>query len=576
MSLVENGNDIILIDSESDENSLPPPAKRLKPSSQLMSSFKKPFMNNSSSPSASPDEIRPQPEPSSPSESDSDDRQPQFVSDRRLPEGSSELRPSSSSESDSESDSELQEISSYEYAAIKNMEPSSEDPSQSVEEPQYEASRKIIADTRAYLKTHGVYPFLDKYLNETATSEDLLNLILNLGFLPKHIPESFDDEKLIALIKLLHVAIKKVRVMRSRLPDFYNIGHVLEKIKSANKILVITGAGISTSLGIPDFRSSKGFYTKLESLGLSDPQEVFDLEFFHTDPNIFYSIAHMILPPENVYSPLHSFIRLLQDKNKLLRNYTQNIDNLESYAGIDPEKLIQCHGSFAHATCVTCKYKVKGDKIFDSIRQKEIAYCPKCKAMRKKLLNNEDAFVPESYGVMKPDITFFGEPLPSRFHDMIAKDLFDCDLLISIGTSLKVAPVADIVEKVPPEIPQVLINRDTIDHCNFDISLLGYCDDVASYLCNKLDEEGTGNWKIPHAKYSSIVGDHGANLSVKEISVSEGVYEIINLETQAKEEEEAAEEEEEAAEEAEEAEEQEIVEEATRDDSLLVSDLTPL
>lgn len=467
---------------------------------------------------------------------------PQFVSDRRLP-GSTPISDeailqhnsvSSSSESSlipsleasspsSGSDSELQEITSYEYAAIKS------DPDPAPSEPKYEASRKIIADTRAYLKTHGVYPFLDKYLNETATSEDLLNLILNLGFLPKHVPDTFDDEKLIALIKLLHVAIKKVRLMRSRLPEFYNVSHVLEKVKSANKILVITGAGISTSLGIPDFRSSKGFYTKLESLGLSDPQEVFDLEFFHTDPNIFYSIAHMILPPENIYSPLHSFIKLLQDKKKLLRNYTQNIDNLESYAGIDPEKLIQCHGSFAYATCVTCKYKVKGEKIFDSIRRKEIAYCPKCKAMRKKLLNDEsDPFVPESYGVMKPDITFFGEPLPSRFHDMIAKDLYDCDLLISIGTSLKVAPVADIVERVPPEVPQVLINRDPIDHCNFDVSLLGYCDDVASYLCNLLDHEDENNWKIPHMNYGKIVGVNGSNLSMKEISVSEGIYEVTN------------------------------------------------
>ena len=60
--------------------------------------------------------------------------------------------------------------------------------------------------------------------------------------------------------------------------------------------MVITGAGISTSLGIL-IRSSQGFYSMIQHLGLSDPQEVFDLDLFLNDPNIFYSIAHMILPP---------------------------------------------------------------------------------------------------------------------------------------------------------------------------------------------------------------------------------------------------------------------------------------
>ena len=109
----------------------------------------------------------------------------------------------------------------------------------------------------------------------------------------------------------------------------------------------------------------------IQHLGLSDPQEVFDLDLFLNDPNIFYSIAHMILPPNQIYSPLHSFIKLLQDKNKLLRNYTQNIDNLESYAGIHKENLIQCHGSFATASCITCGYKVDGEIIFQKLKIKK-------------------------------------------------------------------------------------------------------------------------------------------------------------------------------------------------------------
>lgn len=136
---------------------------------------------------------------------------------------------------------------------------------------------------------------------------------------------------------------------------------------------------ISTSLGIPDFRSKNtGLYSQLAYLGLSDPQEVFDIHLFRDDPSIFYSVARNILPTTNRFSPTHAFIRLLQDKDKLLTNFTQNIDNLEGYAGISAEKLIQCHGSFATASCQACKYKVKGEEIYKELKAGKVAYCGRC------------------------------------------------------------------------------------------------------------------------------------------------------------------------------------------------------
>lgn len=137
---------------------------------------------------------------------------------------------------------------------------------------------------------------------------------------------------------------------------------------------------ISTSLGIPDFRSKDtGLYSKLEHLGLSDPQEVFDIQVFREDPSIFFSIAKDILPTEKKYSPTHGFIRLLQDKGKLLTNYTQNIDNIEGNAGVLAKNMVQCHGSFATATCVKCQFKVNGDAIFDEIKEGKIPECSACK-----------------------------------------------------------------------------------------------------------------------------------------------------------------------------------------------------
>lgn len=412
----------------------------------------------------------------------------------------------------------------------------------------------LIMETRKYLKQNGTMKFLEKYLPTAASIENIIKLILQLGFVPKRkLNNGLDENDIMEYIKILNHAIIKVKSIRERREDITTINDVLKLIENSKNIMVITGAGISTSLGIPDFRSSQGFYSMIQHLGLSDPQEVFDLDLFLNDPNIFYSIAHMILPPNQIYSPLHSFIKLLQDKNKLLRNYTQNIDNLESYAGIHKENLIQCHGSFATASCITCGYKVDGEIIFPEIKNKEIPYCPKCNEVKQSILKKEkntkskskkkkknknkpyddddeeeeegETYFHESFGVMKPDITFFGEQLPENFKIAINQDINKVDLVLVIGTSLKVAPVADIVGKIPEHIPQILLNKDPINHCQFDVSLLGYCDDVASYIANELGE----SWDLPHPDYNKIRGEkNGENLLVQLLDSTLREYLISN------------------------------------------------
>lgn len=149
----------------------------------------------------------------------------------------------------------------------------------------------------------------------------------------------------------------------------------IQKLMCVNNV-----SQISTSLGIPDFRSKDtGLYAKLEHLGLTDPQEVFDIHLFRQDPTIFYSVAKDILPTEKKFSPTHAFLRLLQDEGKLLTNFTQNIDNVEANAGVLPEKLIQCHGSFATATCTKCAYNVPGEEIFEDTKKGIVPQCARCK-----------------------------------------------------------------------------------------------------------------------------------------------------------------------------------------------------
>ncbi|OJJ74770.1 hypothetical protein ASPBRDRAFT_27768 [Aspergillus brasiliensis CBS 101740] len=332
------------------------------------------------------------------------------------------------------------------------------------------------------------------------------------GILPPAFLDGAPDE---AFHPLLAIAISREFSRRPKLPQYNTIDDAVKLLKESKNIVVLTGAGISTSLGIPDFRSKDtGLYSQLAHLGLSDPQEVFDIHVFREDPSIFFSIAKDILPTEKKFSPTHAFIRVLQDKGKLLTNYTQNIDNIEANAGVLPENIVQCHGSFATATCVKCQYKVKGDEIFDEIKKGAIPQCDACRkriaedsgikrkrnsnGVHKNRKDNDGDSTDDDYeiptpGVMKPDITFFGEDLPDEFgRRLLHHDRDQVDLVIVIGTSLKVAPVAEVPGVLPRTVPQIYISRTPVSHTEFDIDLLGDCDVVVSELCRR------AGWELKH------------------------------------------------------------------------------
>ncbi|KAI3403724.2 hypothetical protein KGF56_003447 [Candida oxycetoniae] len=348
----------------------------------------------------------------------------------------------------------------------------------------FQQNAELNKKYRQYLRQEGAGAFLRKFLKEALTKEDLVNLILHLGY-PK---ETVMDYPLLSVQELSQLLVQLILtdpVITKGSTD-YSLSDFLTDLQTKSKILIITGAGISTSLGLPDFRSHHGLYHQLKKLSLTDPREVFNYSTFLANPQIFYSIAHLILPPENKLSLLHLFLKVLQDKNKMQRLYTQNIDNLETRAGITKDKLVQCHGSFAQATCLTCGRVIDGRDIFQHILLQQVPRCYQCwESVEEEAMN---------YGIIKPNITFFGEDLPKEFDEKIPEDLNTCDLIIIIGTSLKVDPVGSIIDKAPPHVKKVLINKEQIPDRGFDLSLIGYCDDVASYLISLLGKE----WHIDH------------------------------------------------------------------------------
>ncbi|KAH8276441.1 hypothetical protein KR018_012259 [Drosophila ironensis] len=281
---------------------------------------------------------------------------------------------------------------------------------------------------------------------------------------------------------------------RNKLANVNTFDDVISLVQKSEKIIVLTGAGVSVSCGIPDFRSTNGIYARLahDFPDLPDPQAMFDINYFKRDPRPFYKFAREIYPGEFRPSPCHRFIKMLESKGKLLRNYTQNIDTLERVAGI--QRVIECHGSFSTASCTKCRFKCNADALRADIFAQRIPVCPQCQPNKEQSVDASVAVTEAELrqlvenGIMKPDIVFFGEGLPDEYHTVMATDKDICDLLIVIGSSLKVRPVAHIPSSIPATVPQILINREQLHHLKFDVELLGDSDVIINQICHRLSD----------------------------------------------------------------------------------------
>ncbi|KAJ4486926.1 DHS-like NAD/FAD-binding domain-containing protein [Lentinula lateritia] len=358
----------------------------------------------------------------------------------------------------------------------------------------------------SFLKERGMGHFVRKYAINRAIPIPTLLLAFGIKLCPE-----LQNRSNPTLYYFLRVAMWKELRLREKLSEYNTISDAVNLIRNSKRMLILTGAGISVSCGIPDFRSRNGLYAQLGDYELDDPQQMFDINYFRENPSVFYSFASQIFPSNFVPSSCHRFIKLIEDKGQLLRNYTQNIDTLETVAGV--KRVLQCHGSFATATCLLCRRRVPGSEIESDIMRRKVPLCPVCnppsssssstpkngkKISKKKAKGEwdsdcEDESDAPTYppGIMKPDITFFGEKLTDDFDRSLEEDRDNVDLLLVIGTSLKVAPVADILSHLPHSVPQILINKTPIRHINPDIILLGNADDIVTYICAEL------GWDLP-------------------------------------------------------------------------------
>lgn len=200
------------------------------------------------------------------------------------------------------------------------------------------------------------------------------------------------------------------------------IDFAAELLREARHAIVLTGAGLSTPSGIPDFRSAgTGLWAR------DEPLEVASLATFRTHPERFFQwfrpLAGQICYAQP--NPAHLALAKLEAQGRLKAVITQNIDLLHHQAG--SKNVIEMHGSLRTLSCTQC-YRQFGYQDFlpAFIASGLIPHCPDCGA------------------ILKPDVILFGEQLPYKAISLAQQEARLCDLVLVIGSSLEVLPVAGL------------------------------------------------------------------------------------------------------------------------------------
>ena len=193
-----------------------------------------------------------------------------------------------------------------------------------------------------------------------------------------------------------------------------------EIIEKSRRIVFFGGAGVSTSSGIPDFRSEAGLYAK-EAEGYS-PEMILSKSFFYLQPEKFFSFyrKHMLYP-EAKPNAIHLYLYELEKQDKLRGIVTQNIDGLHKAAG--NIRVYELHGNVHDNECMDCGASYPMETILRS------AGIPRC----------------DCGGVIKPNVVLYGEPLPKYVCIGARREIANADTLIVAGTSLSVEPAASFI-----------------------------------------------------------------------------------------------------------------------------------
>lgn len=206
----------------------------------------------------------------------------------------------------------------------------------------------------------------------------------------------------------------------SAMPD-HLIGQAASLIRAASHVVALTGAGVSTPSGIPDFRSpDSGLWTVM------DPLAVASIWGFHAHPDVFYRWFTPLARQIRAAQPNQAHVALadMEHNGHLHLLLTQNIDGLHQSAG--SQHVIELHGHLRSATCLECGGQAVMEEAWRQVADGQVPRCLHCG------------------GLVKPDTILFGEPLDYDSLKLAQQAALQCDVLLIAGSSLEVEPAADL------------------------------------------------------------------------------------------------------------------------------------
>lgn len=259
------------------------------------------------------------------------------------------------------------------------------------------------------------------------------------------------------------------------------IQYAAEIIRKSQRGVVLTGAGVSTPSGIPDFRSEgTGLWSKV------DPMEVATLNAFRYAPERFYRwirpLAIQIFNAEP--NPAHRAFAQLQAAGYFKTIITQNIDNLHQKAG--SACILETHGTFQTMSCTQCFKHVSSQGFIEPyLKDGLIPYCPECG------------------GILKPDIILFGEQLPLQTWYEAQSACRNCDLILVAGSSLEVLPVAGLpLQALDRGAHLVIANlSETYLSVRADAVILGDVADIIPMIADRVLHDGSRSTRHSRSGY---------------------------------------------------------------------------
>lgn len=218
-----------------------------------------------------------------------------------------------------------------------------------------------------------------------------------------------------------------------------DISDVVAILRERSRVLIFTGAGISTGSGIPDFRGPEGLWTRL------DPDD-FTIDRYLTDVEVRRRVWASRATTgfvDAVPNLAHQCVVRMWEAGVLIGCVTQNVDGLHAAAGLPAQALVEIHGSAASTSCVRCHASQPTRVVTERLTQGETD--PPCRACG---------------GILKTDVVMFGEPLPHHALGRALEMADGADAVLAIGTTLGVFPAASVPLRVAERgMPFAIVNR---------------------------------------------------------------------------------------------------------------------